>query len=267
MHADLNGGRISWLEAGAASDRVLVLIHGFPFHAAIWKPQLDAPPEGWSVIAPDLRGFGESAPHDGTATMDAYAGDIAALLDHIGVKKAVLCGSSMGGYVLFAFLRRFSKRARAIVLCDTRPTSDTAEVEASRLQLITRVQHEGVGVVADTMLPRLLTHASRGTAVEESVRRIVESASATSIIAATQAMLARPDSTPLLRPLGALPTQIIVGADDAITPPGEARLMASAIPSAHIEVIPDAGHLPNIEQPRVFNNVLTRFLSGLPQHK
>ena len=120
MQADINGGRLSWSEAGAPSEHVLVLVHGFPFNSAMWAPQLEEPPQGWRVIAPDLRGFGASDRSTTPQTIDGYAQDIGALLQHLGITSAVMGGLSMGGYVVFAFARRFARRVRALVLCDTR---------------------------------------------------------------------------------------------------------------------------------------------------
>ena len=125
------------------------------------------------------------------------------------------------------------------------------------------VRQDGPSAVVESMLPRVLSRASFGKPIEQRVRRIMESAAPESLIDALRALATRPDSTPLLRSLGALPTQVIVGADDALTPPGEARLMARAIPGSFIEIIPDAGHVPNLEQPQLFNGVLGRFLEGL----
>lgn len=263
MQAILDGGRMSWSEAGGQSSDVVLLVHGFPFNSAMWAPQLEEPPPGWRLIAPDLRGFGASELSAGPQTMDGYAADLAALLQHLGVRDVVLCGLSMGGYAIFAFLRRHLRKARALVLCDTRAEADTAEARAARKQLALRVRQEGISAVVESMLPRLLARTSFRTPVEARVRQLIEASPPESIVCALRAMATRSDSTPLLRQLGVLPTQVIVGADDVLTPPGEARLLARAIPGSFIEVIPDAGHVPNLERPRAFNTVLHRFLDGL----
>jgi pimeloyl-ACP methyl ester carboxylesterase len=263
MQAQIDGSRVSWSEAGGQSENVIVLVHGFPFNSAMWGPQLEDPPPHWRMIAPDLRGFGASEASSAPQTMDGYAQDLAALLNHLGIHEAVLCGLSMGGYVVFAFLRRHLRMARGLVLCDTRAEGDSSETRETRKQLALRTRQQGVGAVIDSMLPRLLGRSSYGTAVETRVRQMIESSQPESIVSALRAMATRPDSTALLRHLGMLPTQVIVGADDVLTPVGEARLMARAIPGAFIETIPDAGHVPNLEQPRAFNGVLHRFLDGL----
>jgi 3-oxoadipate enol-lactonase len=263
MQAQLDGGRLSWSEAGGRSENVLLLVHGFPFNSAMWAPQLEDPPPRWRVIAPDLRGFGASEASSDPQTMDGYAEDLATLLKHLRVREAVLCGLSMGGYVIFAFLRRYLRMARGLVLCDTRAEADTPEARAGRKQMALSARQQGTGAVVENMLPRLLAQRSLRTPVETRLRQIMEASPAESVVSALRAMATRPDSTPLLRHLGVLPTQIIVGADDALTPPGEARLLARAIPGSFLEVIPDAGHVPNLEQPGAFNSVLHRFLDGM----
>src|SRR5215210_7527484 len=100
MQAQLDGGRLSWSEAGGPSENVLLLVHGFPLNSLMWAPQLEDPPPHWRVIAPDLRGFGASEASAGVQTMDGYAEDLATLLRHLGVNEVVLCGLSMGGYAI-----------------------------------------------------------------------------------------------------------------------------------------------------------------------
>jgi 3-oxoadipate enol-lactonase len=149
------------------------------------------------------------------------------------------------------------------VLCDTRAEADTPEARNARKQLALRVRQEGIGALVESMLPRLLAQNSFGTPVETFVRRMIESSPPESVVNALRAMATRPDSTPVLRQLDMLSALVIVGADDTLTPPGDARLMARAIPGSFIEVIPNAGHVPNLEQSRAFNTVLHRFLAGL----
>jgi 3-oxoadipate enol-lactonase len=123
-----SGTRLHYEEAGTG-DNVLLLVHGFPLHSGMWRPQLASPPAGWRVIAPDLRGFGRSPAVLGEQlTMDAAAEDLAILLEELGVQRAVVCGLSMGGYIAFAMFRQHPQRVRALVLCDTRAGADSEEV-------------------------------------------------------------------------------------------------------------------------------------------
>jgi 3-oxoadipate enol-lactonase len=264
MTETARGTSLHYRSGGPAAGDPLLLIHGFPLSSAMWQPQVESPPPGWRVIAPDLRGFGNSPPAAGPVTMDSLADDLAALLAQLGVSSAAVCGLSMGGYVAFALLRRHPSLVRALVLCDTKADGDTEEVRRGRLQSAARVEAEGTRSVVDAMLPKLLSPATvrRQAAIEADVRGILESASPAGVAAALKAMAARPDSTPMLRSIN-VPTQIIVGADDQITPAGGAQLMARGIPGARIEVIPEAGHLPNLENTAAFDRALAGFLAGV----
>jgi 3-oxoadipate enol-lactonase len=257
---------LHWQESGPRDADVLLLVHGFPFSSAMWRPQLESLPLGWRVVAPDLRGFGAS-PAAGTdvLTMDAMADDLAALLDELGVRTAVFCGLSMGGYIAFAMLRRHAARLRALVLCDTRPGADTDEARRGRLEGAALVTAQGTAPLIDSLLPKLLSAETRRDRpeVEQEVREMMQAQPAETVAAALRGMAARPDSTPLLRSI-VVPTRIIVGAADQITPVGEAQLMARAIPGALLEVIPDAGHMPNLENQDAFDRVLDGFLLTLP---
>jgi 3-oxoadipate enol-lactonase len=251
-------------EAGSGSD-VLLLIHGFPLHAGMWRPQLAAPPEGWRVIAPDLRGFGRSpVADDGQLTMDAAAADLAALLPRLGVQSAVVCGLSMGGYIAFAMLRRYPQLVRALVLCDTRASADSDEARRGRLQSVSEIQTGGTRAFMEAMLPKLLSPYTRNRRPEivEEVSAMMSEAPAESVNAALRGLAARPDSTPLLRAI-TIPTRVIIGEDDEITPVREGQIIARGIPGARLEIVPDAGHLSNIENPEVFNRVLEGFLRDM----
>jgi 3-oxoadipate enol-lactonase len=252
-------------QAGSADgSRVLLLVHGFPFNAAMWRPQLQEPPPGWRVIAPDLAGFGGNPPAD-QLSVDGAADDLAALLESLDVRSAVVCGLSMGGYIAFALLRRHPALVRALVLCDTRAAADTGDARRGRLESAASVRSQGTGEFLQSMLPKLLSPITRKRqpAVEEELRGIMEAAPAASVAAALEALAARPDSTPILRSI-AVPTQIIVGSDDEITPVLDAQFMARGIPGAVLTVIPDAGHVSNLENPDAFNRALHGFLGLLP---
>lgn len=257
MDATIDGTRLSWQEAGGG-ERVLLLVHGFPFNASMWRPQLADPPAGWRLIAPDLRGFGASGPATGARLgMDRFAVDLAALLRHLGIARVTVCGLSMGGYIAFALRRGAPKLVAGLVLCDTRAGPDSPKAREKRLHSAERVRMDGTAGVIEGMLPRLLspvTKAHRPELVDE-VRAMMEAAPAQSVAGALIGMAERPDSTPLLRTID-VPTLIMVGADDEITPPGDARMMARGIRGARLEIIDDAAHLPNLEQPATFNRLL-----------
>ena len=254
--------RLNWREAGEGT--ALVLLHGFPLNSAQWEPQFANLPPGWRVIAPDLRGFGASSGGgDGPYTMDVFAADVAALLDSLEVERAVLCGVSMGGYVAFAFLRAFRARVLGLVLSDTRAGADSEQARAGRHALAEKVGEDGAAAVREAMLPKLVsaaTHRERPQ-VAAQVAAMVDVAPVDSLRRTLHGMAARPDSEPLLRTIE-VPTLIVVGEDDEITPPGDAQLLARGIRGARLELIRDAGHLPNLEQPARFDRALHGFLGA-----
>jgi 3-oxoadipate enol-lactonase len=194
--------------------------------------------------------------------MATYADDLAALLDAIGVDDVVLAGLSMGGYVAFEFLRRHRPRVRALVLADTRAQADSAEGRKGREAAMGVAREGGAPLIAEQMLPKLLAKDAPDSLRDE-VRAMMAAAPVPGILGALAAMRDRPDSTELLTTLGGLATLVVVGAEDALTPPKDAEGMAKAIPGAKLAIIPGAGHLAPLEQPTAFNQHLQTLLDRL----
>jgi 3-oxoadipate enol-lactonase len=243
----------------------VVFIHAFPLNRRMWDPQISTLQARFRVIAVDLRGHGESGSTSGAYTIDDLASDVKGLLDHLRIRRAVLVGLSMGGYVLFAFYRRFVDRVKGLVLADTRPQPDTADGRAGRLTMIQTAESKGAGAIADIMLPKLLSPDTIQNKLDlvHSVRAMIESTPVGTIQRDLRAMLDRADSTPLLSTISC-PTLILVGALDQATPPADSRQMADGIPHARLHIIADAAHLSNLEQPAAFNTALTAFFETIP---
>ncbi|MBX9929714.1 MAG: alpha/beta hydrolase [Gemmatimonadaceae bacterium] len=241
----------------------VVLLHGFPHHRALWASQLNGLAAPVRTIAPDLRGFGESE-SSGPTSMDRYADDIAALCDQLGLDKIVLGGLSMGGYIAFAFWRRHRARVRALVLCDTRAGADSEAGRATRDELIALAERDGSAAVADRMLPGMLGRTTREKHPDlvESMREMMVRAPVAGVTAALAALRDRPDSTPTLSTID-VPTLIICGDEDVLTPVAESRAMHHAISGSHLELLAGAGHVSNVERPAAFNHVLSEFLTQL----
>jgi 3-oxoadipate enol-lactonase len=243
----------------------ILFIHGYPHDRSIWAQPV-AELEGFRRIAPDLRGMGESDAPDLGYSIETYAGDLAALLDTLGVEETVLCGLSMGGYVAFEFLRRWPRRVRGLVLMDTRAEADTAEAKRGRDASAATVRESGSAAVAATLLPGMLAPSTLEGSPEvvERVRAMMAATPVAGMVGALGAMRDRPDSTELLPSLAGLPTLVLVGEDDALTPPAQARAMADAIPGAAFGIIRGAGHLPPVERPAETTRALREFLRSLP---
>lgn len=264
----LHSRTISYLDTGAGSTspaggHVLVLLHAFPLNASMWAPQLEAVPPGWRFLAPDLAGFGGTDDRPGEPSMDDYAADVVALLDHLGLSEVAVGGLSMGGYAAFAVLRLGPERVRALILADTRTQADTEEGRQGRLAMLSRIDEAGVQAVADDMIPKLLSGRTRRErpGVERQVRALIEANRPQGVRAAVRRLMNRPDSTPLVRRLE-MPVLVVNGEEDAVTPVATAREMHAMIAGSSLVVIPGAGHLSNMEQPDSFNQALASFLAS-----
>ena len=262
------GRRLAWLEAGKGWP--VVLLHGFPLSAEMWRPQLERVPDGWRFIAPDFRGFGRSLPPEGGSymnnppiTMDDYAADVLSLMDGLELDDAVIGGLSMGGYVAFALYRQAAARVHGLVLADTRPQADTPQGREGRVRMREVLAAHGPAGVADQMLPKLIAEPGSGAGPDavRQTRAMIESASADAIDAAIGALLERADSTPTLAAISCA-TLVVVGERDEITPVADSEAMQRAIPRATLVVLPGAGHLSNLEQPEPFSQALADFLLG-----
>jgi 3-oxoadipate enol-lactonase len=262
MKARIHGAEIEYEVRGGGLP--LLLLHAFPLGLSMWDAQAASLAGRALVVRFDCRGFGGSPAGDGQLSMERIADDAVGLLDHLGLARAVVCGLSMGGYAAFALVRRHADRLRGLVLCDTRAAADTEEGRKSRALLAEQVLREGPGAAADAFVPRLLgptTQRERPELVAR-VREMALRASARGVADALAGLASRADSTPTLREVR-VPTLVIVGAEDALTPPADAQFIADGISGSRLAVIPGAGHLANLENPAVFDAALGEFLGSL----
>jgi pimeloyl-ACP methyl ester carboxylesterase len=260
-HADIAGQRLSWLQAGQGQP--LVLLHAFPLQAAIWQPQLDTVPHGWTLIAPDLRGFGQSRGPAAARSVDDHASDVLALLRHLNIERAVIGGLSMGGYITFALARLAPQRCRALVLADTRAEADSDEMRANRVKSQEAARTQGTSGVWTPMEPKAVGPAARANgALLAHLRALALENEPAGVIDCLEALKTRPDSRPGL-PLITCPSLVIVGEDDELTPPAVNEAIQREIPDARLVRIPRAGHMANLEQPEAFNRALWTFVQGL----
>jgi pimeloyl-ACP methyl ester carboxylesterase len=265
VYFEASDARLFFQDEGAGT--TMVLLHAFPLSGEMWRPQIEALRSRSRLIVPDLRGFGRSdSPDDPAPSLDRMASDVIALLDELEIERFVLCGLSMGGYLSFALLRRLEKdRALGLVLCDTRAKADSEEGRRNRLAMAELAEREGSGPVAEAMT-KLIGETTRRTDPDlwERVRALIRSNGGKGIAAAQRAMAARPDSTPLLSEL-TMPGLVLVGEEDVLTPPDEARRMADALPDSRFHLVPKAGHLSNLEAPDEFNARLAAFLNEIEE--
>ncbi len=243
----------------------LLLIHGYPLSKKMWDPQVLFLADIATVITLDLRGHGESYPFEGTYSMDLLADDCYTLLNGLKITQPVLiCGLSMGGYITFALYRKHPDLFAGMILTSTRAAPDSPEGKANRNAGIRNVRELGMRSIAEGMLPKVLSPISLSSkpSLVDAIMAIMLETSVNGVAGALQGMRDRPDSTPMLSQI-TCPTLIIHGADDQLIPVSEAKTMASHIKSSSLVVIPQAGHLVNLEQPELYNQAVRDFIKPL----
>lgn len=265
MEAFVNGITLAYDDQGEGAP--LLLIHGFPLCRKMWHPQMNKLPlAGYRVIAPDLRGFGQSDAPEGPYSMDIFADDLIGLMDHLGIGQAVIGGMSMGGYVLFNLLERYPERLSGAIFITTRATPDDDATKARRLQLASDVRKYGPQVVADpfrTILFAPGADTERPKLVEEVYGWMIAH-DTRGVAGGLLAMRERKDYSELLGSFN-LPALAIGAECDQAAPPTTSIAIAAGIPGCRLSIIPGAGHMANLEDVKAFNNSVKEFLASIPQ--
>ena len=245
---------LAYDDAGPETGTPLLLVHGHPFDRTMWHPQLQRFSAERRVIVPDLRGYGASPGMvDGWAD---FADDLVGLLDGLRVPRAVVAGLSMGGQIVLELQRRHPGRVAGLLLADTTAAGEPDRDQ--RLGVAGRLLDEGMDPYAVEVLYRMVSrHAS--SAVADHVLAMMRATDPAGAAAAQRARADRPDHLPRLGSV-AVPTVVVVGAEDEFTPPADVRAIAERVPGAELTIIDGAAHLPNLEQPDAFNGALLRLL-------
>jgi pimeloyl-ACP methyl ester carboxylesterase len=258
-----HGITIAYDEAGRGDD-VLLFVHGHPFDRSMWRPQLGEVGEGWRALAPDLRGYGESAVVPGKATLDLLARDLVTLLDQLGIERFVAAGLSMGGQIVMELARLYPQRLRGIVLAATTPKADTEEGKRNRAAMAERLLAEGMGPYAEETLPKMLSRGSIAARpdVADHVLTMMRSAHPLGAAAAMRGRSERPSYDDTLATLD-VPALVVVGSEDAFTTRADAESMHALLEGSELVWMDGVGHMPNLERPLDFNRALERFLGSL----
>ncbi len=260
----INLGEV-WLnveERGQGSP--LLLVHGFPLDHTMWSEQIEGLSSHFRVIAPDLRGFGHSDAGKQPLTMDRFADDLAALLDALEISvPLVYCGLSMGGYVGWRFMERYGDRVKQLIQCDTRAAADSPQAAKTRRETAERVRREGQAVVAQSMKAKLFAPetAENNPDIVAAMESVMLATPRETIAGALVGMAERPDSTKDLSQIK-VPTLLLVGEHDAITPPQEMRQLVKDLPKSRLIEIPAAGHMAPLESPAAVNAAILEFLNS-----
>lgn len=246
------------------STPIILFIHGYPLSRKLWQPQLSDLSEFARILIPDLRGFGDSDATPGPYTMDLLADDCICLLDRLEIiKPVIVCGLSMGGYVTFALYRKYPHRVKGLILVSTRAGADSLEVKLNRDKSVDLTEKEGSEAITRVMLPKMLSPDAYNSHPEmvNAMRSITMSASVPGIVGVLKGMRNRPDSTPLLSQI-TVPTLLIFGEEDQLIPRSEIETLRDSIPGAQLHTIPNAGHVPNFEQPNLFNRMIEAYITS-----
>jgi len=263
MFLDIDGFKMAYESQGKGIP--LLFIHGFPLNHRMWEPQMQSLSQTAGMVAPDLRGHGDSEPIEGPYSMDMLADDCVALLDALDIQQpVVVCGLSMGGYITLAMYRRYPERIRALILAATRAGGDSLDGKTNRDMAISQAEKDGAAATTASMLPKMMspkTYKSNPDLVKQ-VESIMSSTSVQGIVGALEGMKSRPDSTPYLGEI-TVPTLIIHGEEDQLIPFQEAQSMHAAIANSTMILMSSAGHLLNMERPESFNQAVEDFIDVL----
>lgn len=259
MRVDREGQAIEIRESGAGP--VVLLLHGYPLDGAMWSGVARVLSTTFRVLKPDLPGHGES-PAPAPSTLEAHADFVEAILAELPAPVG-LAGFSMGGYVALALMKRRPEKVRALALVDTRAGADDEAGRAKREDAISLVRAQGVEAIAQAMVPKLLSpDGARKPDLVERLTRMIKRQKPEAVAADLSAMRDREDRTGLL-PTIAIPTLVVVGELDALTPPADSQAMAAAIPGARLVTVPGAGHLAPMERPRAVAAALSEFFGKM----
>lgn len=242
----------------------ILLIHGQPFNRSMWDDQKLVLAQDYRLIIPDLRGYGESGITEGIVLLDELALDLIHLLDHLGIKKAVIIGLSMGGQIALEMYRWAPALFRAIVLADTDARAEDEPGYHNRIALANRILAEGMEQFTEERIGRFMCDSTfiNKPDVVERVKRMMKTTAAAGSAAAQRGRAERKDYTPLLGNIDC-PALIVVGDKDEFTPIASADYMHQRINGSGLAVIKDSGHISNMEQPEAFNGLLGKFLHEL----
>lgn len=260
---ETNGLQVKYkVKESAQSDLTLVFIHGFPFDKTIWDSQLQNLPENVQGIAYDIRGFGGTEGGHSYFSIDLFAADLNGLIKTLSLKNVILCGVSMGGYIALRTLQRSSLNIVGLILCDTNASADTNEAKLKRFASIEMLNQGAKKEFAEGFLTNIFSEKTAETNQEvvDYITGLVLNTKDSTICSAQLALASRTDSTSFLSQVE-LPVLVIRGAEDVLMPREQAEMLRHQLKNSRIVNIPDAGHLPNVENPTAFNAEMTAFLS------
>lgn len=249
---------------GKPTNKPIVFIHGFPYDHTMWDKQVNELKSNYFCVVYDVRGLGQSPIGDGQYTMESFVDDLEAVILDLNLNKPVLCGLSMGGYIALRAAERNEANYSGLILCDTRSASDTDEGKIKRAENIKKINTLGVKQFINDFVPLCFSVKSITDANDEYTSVLNKSlgSNAIGVKGCLLAMAGRTDTTNYLQQIK-IPTLLMCGEDDRLTPPDVMELMAEQIPHSQFEIVPNAGHMSPIENAPFVNNRIKNFLNKI----
>jgi pimeloyl-ACP methyl ester carboxylesterase len=258
---ELNNFHLSYDDVGEGSIPIIFL-HGYPFDKTMWQGQLEFLKPSYRLIPCDIRGFGKSIDEESPLSIDLFAEDVIQFMDKLSIEKAIICGLSMGGFIALNVIKKFPERFEALILCDTQCIADTNEVKEKRYKIIDEIEVDGVANFNEGFIKSVFYKDSIINKKElvDQLRSVVFSNSKHIITEGLIALAERSETCSTLNEIS-IPTLIICGREDEVTPLAQSEMMYEAIKGSILCVIDNAGHVSNLEQPLKFNKHLLDFLT------
>lgn len=262
----LNTLGVSYLDEGPKEAPILLFIHGFPLNKAMWSAQIEELTENFRVIAYDVRGHGDSDLGSEIFSIEIFVKDLIDLMDLLNIERVILCGLSMGGYIAIKASLNHPTRFEGLILCDTNCIADSPETVEKRMKGIENIKEKGVADYADESIKNLFAETSFHNKQGEirRVREMIVNTNEESLYFALQALAKRQETCSRLTEIK-IPTLILVGKEDKITPPALAEVIHNGITNSYLTILEDAAHLSNMENPKQFNHEITAFVAKV-QH-
>lgn len=247
--------------SGSENNKAIIFVHGFPYDHMMWKEQIKELSTNYYCVAYDIRGLGQSPAGEGQFTLESFVDDLETIIDELKLEKPILGGLSMGGYISLRALERMPDKFSAAILCGTKSEADNNEAKLKRAAGIKRINTEGLAPFAKDFITNCFGDYFKQNKKED-LNRIIETSSQynpAGVKGCLLAMLGRTDTTANLEKIN-IPTLLICGEQDALTPPAVMKEMFYKMKNAGLVEIKNAGHMTPIENPEEVTNAISAFL-------
>jgi 3-oxoadipate enol-lactonase len=260
LELKLNDTTICYNETNRGKGNPVIFIHGFPFNKNMWNSQIDALLYH-HCIAYDIRGFGNSTAGSDEFSIDLFADDLDDIMNLLETESAVICGLSMGGYIALRAAVKYPHRIKGLILWDTQCIADTPEGREKRYKVIEQIEASGLNAYAEASVKNLFCEKSfaDNNPNIDVIKHMILNSSPSSVIATLKALANRSETCSYLSDIN-VPTLILCGREDKITPPAQAEVLHSGMKGSSLKIIEDAAHVSNLEQPALFNEAIGEFL-------